>query len=532
MARRVKAIRRTLYLAAFLFAIHHPVMPPPYCASSTVVVEASALNVEPDVQRLEAVPDLRSLVVGKRVGVLVHELSATGAPRVSSELARILTEEGARVEVLFVPPSVESRAGLRALVEMEHRKGNVSLAIARTRGLNPHDFDASYVSRLAQQLYPELGNVHIATFSRAAAFDLIVASTAAPHMTKWIIAFRRRYPLHRGLAWYIHEGRSVMNQFHRSETPRALAAMRLVDSLLVVSQSALGFWEGAGLRQSLQWGGRGGTPVTVVPWGIPQWRAERLTSPAVISQSRSSVRAGLGLFDNATLMLSLGYFSPIKGQCGIVKAFLQTRRDCPGHARGAHLVLAGGGGMHVRKWLQDSADVLVVTAPGSHVHIFSRIDAEAFVLASDVFVSNTQFGGESWGLSTLEASAAGKPVLATASGGTVQQQAHNVTALLHSTHPPTGVRQLSAHMCRLMRDRGLAARLGAAGQARAGLLSAGTPRKLAEAFAPILAPLASLQINASSAATRPLTADLPREPFAAVPFPAVGLGAALFVPFR
>ena len=70
--------------------------------------------------------------------------------------------------------------------------------------------------------------------------------------------------------------------------------------------------------------------------------------------------------------------------------------------------------------------------PRSDVRLLpSTSDVAAFFAMADVAVSNTQGPGETWGLATLEALAAGKAVLAAGNGGTLEQLQHNETALLH-----------------------------------------------------------------------------------------------------
>jgi glycosyltransferase involved in cell wall biosynthesis len=115
---------------------------------------------------------------------------------------------------------------------------------------------------------------------------------------------------------------------------------------------------------------------------------------------------------------------------------------------GAELVLVGDGPMRVQ-------------LTGAQL-LGARSDIPELLASFDVFVLSSSTEGMS--IALLEAMAAGCPIVVTAVGGNIELIQHEVTGLVV---PPDNELALRSAIQRLLTDRTLAARLGAAAQAKA-----------------------------------------------------------------
>jgi glycosyltransferase involved in cell wall biosynthesis len=128
----------------------------------------------------------------------------------------------------------------------------------------------------------------------------------------------------------------------------------------------------------------------------------------------------------------------------------------------AHVILVGDGPL--RGELEQQAVDLGVS---DRIHFVGRQeDIPSWLAAMDVFVLPSLFEGLP--LSILEAMAAGLPVVATAVDGTPEAVEGGVTGRLV---PAEDAGALAAALVDVLKTPGLAARLGAAGHARAELYS-------------------------------------------------------------
>jgi glycosyltransferase involved in cell wall biosynthesis len=190
-----------------------------------------------------------------------------------------------------------------------------------------------------------------------------------------------------------------------------------------------------------------GAKVRLVPNGVDLKRfAPRPPSAAL--------RASLGVPPSAPVALSIGRHVPEKGYRHLVDAALLVERARAGvrwvlvgdgelshelEAQARRLGLAGA--MHFAGWRDDVADVLAL--------------ADVFVLPSE---------SEGFGRVLVEAMAMARPIVATAVGGVPDIVVAGQTGLLV---PPADAAALAGAVRVLLDDPGLAARLGAAGRARA-----------------------------------------------------------------
>ncbi len=151
-------------------------------------------------------------------------------------------------------------------------------------------------------------------------------------------------------------------------------------------------------------------------------------------------------------LLAVGRLAEQKGHRFLLEAMpavLAANRD-------VRLLVAGDGHLH-RSLRQQAAPL------GDRVAFLGvREDVPALIASADVFVFPSLWEGQ--GNALLEAMAIGAPIVATAIPSTLETVAHEESALLV---PPADTAALAAAVNRLLADRELAGRLGAAARARA-----------------------------------------------------------------
>ncbi len=168
-----------------------------------------------------------------------------------------------------------------------------------------------------------------------------------------------------------------------------------------------------------------------------------------------SVRAELGIGSETPLVGEIARLCEVKGQRDLLEALTALP--------GVHAVFVGEDieqGGDYRERLEREARALGLA--DRVVFAGYRTDAGAVLDALDVFVLPSRIEGMP--LVVLEAMARGRPVVATAVGGTAEVVVEGETGLLV---PPRDPARLSEAIGRLFADRALADRLGKAGRARA-----------------------------------------------------------------
>lgn len=380
---------------------------------------------------------------GKHVYILSHELSVSGAPRVCTELARILLSAGARVSLATHPQSTAS------VDEMAHQ---VSSLIPDAKGLH---------------LFAD------APIDVASTADLVIVSTSIPLHVDWLRRFRDAYRSYPALTWWIHESSAVVSDYpHPKADAQAVVDImsaqhpRVVNAVLFPSWSARTWW----INQIAHTGRiptvtRLPAVAAVMHWGLPSWRADKMHKTKADVRIRAVFRAQRGYGDDHFVFVALGTYAPHKGYAGIFKAFDLARKLC-----GPNLRLLTSGSMGKLDfdspelaWVKEDKDVRLEKPTAA---------VPAFLAAGDAFISNTKAGGETWGLATLEALAMGLPSLISRAGGAIEMVDHGVTALMHDVadvaRPKDDTEEeaprLASHMCALAIDARLREHLGAAGQ--------------------------------------------------------------------
>jgi phosphatidylinositol alpha-1,6-mannosyltransferase len=205
------------------------------------------------------------------------------------------------------------------------------------------------------------------------------------------------------------------------------------------------------------------------------------------SEDGSSVRDRHGLEDRP-VVLCVSRLVPRKGQDVLIQGMALVRTLVPG----ATLVLAGDGPYrHALERMVEEADAGAVVFAGE----VPDEQLPAYYAGCDVFAvpCRSRWGGlevEGFGIAFLEASASGRALVAGRSGGAAEAVADLETGLLVEGNEPKAV---ALALVRLLADRDLADRMGAAGRAR--VETSFTWRRRAPQLARILAEAAGREVG-------------------------------------
>lgn len=170
-------------------------------------------------------------------------------------------------------------------------------------------------------------------------------------------------------------------------------------------------------------------------------------------ETRAERRTALGIPDDALVLLYVGRLHPDKGLGELGRAFERVAKR---HAR-VHLVLVGpdeGGLARIDAGVIEGRD---------RVHVVGCVaDPEMYMAAADILCLPSY--REGFGMSLVEAAAAGVPAVATRIYGVTDAVKDNVTGLLV---PPRDPEALAGALERLVTDGELRARFSAAARERA-----------------------------------------------------------------
>ena len=186
-------------------------------------------------------------------------------------------------------------------------------------------------------------------------------------------------------------------------------------------------------------------PVAVIYNGVDMSRYERPRHRALVSE--------LGLPQEAVLIGSLGNIRPAKAYDVLIQA---AGLLCAGDPR-LHFLIAGHVKENVARPLRELIHKLNLDG---RVHFLGfRPDTAEFLAGVDLFALSSS--SEGFSIATIEAQAAGLPVVATRSGGPEEIITDRDNGLLVPTNNPQA---LADALRELLDDPGLAAALATAGQ--------------------------------------------------------------------
>ncbi|XP_012454388.1 uncharacterized protein LOC105776340 isoform X1 [Gossypium raimondii] len=446
--------------------------------------------------------DFARLVWSRRLVLVFHELSMTGAPISMMELATEFLSCGATVSAVVLS-----------------KKGGLMSELARRR----------------IKVIEDRADLSFKTAMKA---DLVIAGSAV--CASWIDQYIAHFPAGGSqIAWWIMENR-------REYFDRSKLVLHRVKMLIFLSELQSKQWltwcqeENIKLRSQ----------PALVPLAVNDELAFvagfpcSLNTPSASSVKmlekrqllRDAARKEMGLTDNDMLVISLSSINAGKGQLFLlesadlamnedplqtgseVKKSLDIRQDQPSlsvkhHLRGLHQKsrnldvsstnlrlftsvnttnAVSINGTHRRKMYdskgaQEQALKILIGSVGSKSNkipyvkeILSFLSQHAklsesvlwtpattrvasLYSAADVYVMNSQGLGETFGRVTVEAMAFGLPVLGTDGGGTKEIVEHNVTGLLHPMGHP-GTRVLAENLRFLLKNLNARKQMGMEGR--------------------------------------------------------------------
>lgn len=186
----------------------------------------------------------------------------------------------------------------------------------------------------------------------------------------------------------------------------------------------------------------------VVPYGIDV--ARFAAPPGDLANLRDDLGVGPG-----PVLLTVCRLNVPRDFASLLTAFRQVRAEFPA----AHLLIVGDGPQRAKV---ESLIHHLELAGSAHITGF-RSDVPALMALADAYVL-TSYGWEGYPISTLEAQAAGVPVVVTDAGGSREAVQHERTGLVV---PKRNSDALAKALLRLLRNPDLCQEMGKAGRQRA-----------------------------------------------------------------
>lgn len=169
------------------------------------------------------------------------------------------------------------------------------------------------------------------------------------------------------------------------------------------------------------------------------------------AEELTSLRAALGLDEQARLIITVGRLTEQKGQTYLIDAAPQIIETHPE----THFLIVGEGELRSSLLAQ-----VIKTGYTKHFHFLgNRQDVPNLLATAELFVLPSLWEGLS--IALLEAMAAGKPIVATAVAGTNQVMLNHQTGLIV---PPTDSPALAQAICQLLAQPDQAQMMGQAAQ--------------------------------------------------------------------
>jgi glycosyltransferase involved in cell wall biosynthesis len=175
--------------------------------------------------------------------------------------------------------------------------------------------------------------------------------------------------------------------------------------------------------------------------------------------TRAAGRSALGLPDDALIIGSLGFFSPVKGFDLLIHAFAKLATDRPK----LMLLIAGGDVFGHDEHRQELIELIEHYGLAARIQLLGALDPKAgFLAALDIFVVASRSEGLS--LSLVEAMQHGKPSIVSSAGGSLEAARPEREALVFRSGD---VDDLVQNLERLLSSETLRTGLGHAAQERA-----------------------------------------------------------------
>jgi GT2 family glycosyltransferase len=370
-------------------------------------------HFDPDVETFQAKPTV--VPIGSRSGPVpllgvTHNLNWEGAPRIEFEIVRRLQASGAvRAEVFSLCDGPLRRAYEREGIPIHVEEDLAGLASSL-------------------ELYRE-GTALLADWIRERGFEVVHANTLR---TFWAVESARLAGI--PSVWSVHESEPWQTSF--DDLPSDLAASALAClaypyRVVFSARSSLRVWDDLNTSGNFE--------LIRYAHDVPKVRQdmERIGRPRA--------RHELGVADDDFCVLLLGTVCERKGQLDLLRAF-ESLPDPIARRMRCFVVGARDSLAYSRKLVERSRK-LPTDRRNRFVVVPETGETAAYWRAADVFCCTSRI--ESYPLVTMEAMAAGLPIVTTPVFGIAEQVRPSINALIYQ---PGDVATLAAHLDLLVQD--------------------------------------------------------------------------------